>query len=98
MAKIRIDIDALKRSSSELSGKIAELNELNSRYEALINEISSTWEGDSSAAYTAKMREYRDKAVKTASLLTEYKRYVDKAIETFNDVDRRSASRINGSF
>lgn len=98
MAKIKIDIDALKSSSSSLASRIGELEALNKRLETLLVNVASSWEGQASLAYVAKMREYHDKAKDMVRVLTEYKKYVDKAVELFNEKDRNAANRINNSF
>ena len=98
MAKIKVDIDALTSNSSVLNSRIAELQNLNSRLEDLINRIDSSWEGQASLTYINTMRNHAAKAKKMVDVLTEYKKYVDSAISKFSNVDKNSAAKIRGSF
>lgn len=98
MAKIRVDIESLKSNSAQLESRISELQALNTRLESLISRIESSWEGQSSATYISVMRGYASKAVKMIDVLTEYKKYIDGAVEKFSSVDKSSANKIRGSF
>ena len=98
MAKIRINIEALRSDSNKLSAKIAELQNLNTRLENLLSRIEGSWEGQSSITYIGTMRSHAAKAVKMVDVLTEYKKYVDSAIEKFSNLDKSAANRIRGSF
>lgn len=98
MAKIKIDVEALKSNASSLEGRIAELQNLNTRLEALISRIQASWEGQASIMYIAKITAQAAKAKKMVEVLTEYKKYVDNAVTKFSDVDRASANKIKGSF
>ena len=98
MAQIRIDIESLRSNSTQLTAKITELQNLNTRLENLIGRIEASWDGQSSITYIGIMRGYANKAVKMVDVLTEYKKYVDSAIEKFSNVDKSAAGRIRGSF
>lgn len=98
MAKIKVDINSLTSNSSSLNTKIMELQALNNRLETLISRIQDSWEGQSSERYISGMRSYAAKAQNMVEVLTEYKKYVDSAIEKFSNVDKNSASRIRSSF
>lgn len=98
MAKIKVDIEALTSNSSALNSRIAELQNLNSRLEDLINRIDSSWEGQASLTYISTMRNHASKAKKMVDVLTEYKKYVDSAISKFSNVDKNAAAKIRGSF
>lgn len=98
MAKIKVNLEALKGNSTQLADRIRELQGLNTRLETLINRIEASWEGQASATYITQMRRYADQAKKMIGVLTEYKKYVDGAVEAFTNRDRTAASRIRGSF
>lgn len=98
MARIKVNLEALKGNSTQLAERIAELQGLNTRLETLINRIEASWEGQASVTYIAQMRRYAQQAKKMINVLTEYKKYVDGAVETFTNRDRTSANRIRGSF
>lgn len=98
MAKIRIDIDALKSNATSLEARIVELQDLNTRLENLIARIQGSWEGQSSVIYIAKITAQAAKTKKMVDVLQEYKKYVEKAISNFSTVDNNSANKIRGSF
>ena len=98
MAKIKVDIEALKSNASSLEGRIAELQNLNNRLEALIARIQASWEGQASIIYIAKITAQAAKAKKMVEVLTEYKKYVENAVAKFSNVDSTSANKIKGSF
>lgn len=98
MAVIKLDDNALKTRSAELSARIAELQNLNARLESLINRIDASWEGQSSIAYITTMRGYAERANKMVEVLTEYKKYVDTVLERIPSHDNISSNRIRGSF
>ena len=98
MAKIKIDIDALKSNASSLEGRIAELQALNTRLEGLIARIQASWEGQASIIYIAKITAQATKAKKMVEVLQEYKKYVESAFNKFSSIDSNSANRIKNSF
>ena len=98
MAKIYMDIESLTKNASNLAARAATLTDLKARLDALIERIAASWEGEASAAYIQKMREYSKKVIEMIELVEEYKKYVDRAAEDFSKHDTDSASRIRGSF
>ena len=98
MARIKIDIDALKSNASALEGRIAELQNLNSRLESLIAQIQASWEGQASIVYIAKLTAQAAKSKKMVEVLMEYKKYVETAISKFSSVDTNAANKIKNSF
>lgn len=98
MAKIKVDIDALKSNSASLETRIGELQGLNSRLESLIAQIQASWEGQASILYIAKLTAQAAKAKKMVDVLTEYKKYVDNAITKFSTTDSNSGNKIRNSF
>ena len=98
MAKIKIDIDALQSNMTALETRITELQNLNTRLENLITRIQSSWEGQSSEMYIAKISAQAAKAKKMVAVLQEYKKYVESTIKKFSAADGSNATRIKGSF
>lgn len=98
MAKIRIDIDALKSNSSSIENRINELQSLNTRLTNLINRIQSSWEGQACEIYIAKITVQAEKARKMIDVLVEYKKYVDTTISKFSATDNSAAHKIKSSF
>ncbi len=98
MALIEINESALQTCSENLNNKITELQEMNLRLENITNRIEASWEGQSSRAYISIMRNYSIKSNDIIKVLTEYKGYVDSAINKFTTLDNNSASRIRNSF
>ena len=98
MAKVQIDVEALKANVTSLEARIAELQNLNTRLENLITRIQSSWEGQASLVYIAKISAQAIKAKKMVDVLTEYKKYVESAISKFSSIDNDSANKIKNSF
>ncbi|MBO5869589.1 MAG: WXG100 family type VII secretion target [Clostridia bacterium] len=98
MAKIKIDVEALKSNAALLDARIAELQSLNQRLEALIARIQASWEGQASIIYIAKMIAQATKAKKMVDVLLEYKKYVETTIQKFSTIDDNSANKIRNSF
>ena len=98
MAKIKIDIDALKTNATSLETRITELQNLNTRLETLIARIQGSWEGQASVMYIAKITAQAAKAKKMVEVLMEYKKYVESAISKFSTIDNNSANKIKNSF
>ena len=98
MAKIKVAVSSLRENEKKLEKQIASLEQLNSRLESLLNRIEASWEGESSAAYIRVMRQYAAQASSMQTVLTEFKRYVKNAADTFESKDEKAAAWINGSF
>lgn len=98
MAKIKVEVTALRENERSLEQYITSLETLNSRLETLLARIESSWEGDSSTAYINTMRRYAAQAANMARVLTEFKSYVRKAADTFETTDKKAANRIESAF
>ena len=98
MAKFKVDITALRTDEKALDQQIQELTELNKRLETLLGRIESSWEGDASTTYLRVMRTYAAQAANMVEVLKEFKSYVNNAADTFETFDKKTASRIWGSF
>lgn len=98
MAKVKVEISALRTNQASLEKQIADLQALNTRLETLIARIESSWEGDASVSYIRVMRNYAQQAANMVQVLTEFKSYVNKTADTFETLDKNVASRIFGAF
>lgn len=98
MAKIKIDVDALKANASSLDARIADMQNLNTRLESLISRIQASWEGQASITYIAKITAQAAKAKKMVEVLMEYKKYVENAVSKFSTIDNNAANKIKNSF
>jgi len=98
MAKVKVEVSELRNNESTLQQQITQLETLNSRLEALIVRMESSWEGEASEAYMRMMRRYAQQNAKMVKVLEEYKSYVKKAADTFESLDKSAAARIYGSF
>ncbi len=94
MAEIRIDDSALSGNIQTLSGQIDELEQLNSQLYALLNQIAESWEGEACVQYIASMTTRREKAEQMVEVLNEFKKYMEEALEQFQEEDQSSASKI----
>lgn len=98
MAKLKVEISALRSNQASLEKQIADLESLNSRLETLIARIESSWDGDASESYIRVMREYAKQAAEMVKVLMEFKTYVNKTADTFENLDKKISSRIFGAF
>jgi len=98
MAKIKIDADGLKANAAALDTRISDLQNLITKLEDLIARIQSSWEGQASILYIAKLLAQSAKARKMIEVLQEYKKYVEQAVNKFSELDSSAANKINGSF
>lgn len=98
MAKIKIDADGLKANAAALDTRISDLQNLITKLEDLIARIQGSWEGQASIMYIAKLLAQSAKAKKMVEVLQEYKKYVEKALSKFTELDSGSANKINSSF
>lgn len=98
MAKLKVEISALRTNQANLEKQIADLEALNSRLEALLARIESSWDGDASDSYIRVMRGYAQQAADMVKVLTEFKTYVNKTADTFENLDKKISSRIFGAF
>lgn len=94
MPKIKIDTEGLKNSSENIGARIAELQNLNSRLESLIARIADSWEGNASEAYINLLRSYAEHAKNMINILNEYKKYIDKTVVKFSELDRNKANIV----
>jgi WXG100 family type VII secretion target len=98
MAKLKVEISALRTNQTNLEKQIADLEELNRRLETLLARIESSWDGDASDSYIRVMRGYAQQAADMVKVLTEFKTYVNKTADTFENLDKKISSRIFGAF
>ena len=77
-----------------MNSHIAELDQLNTRLEALIAKIESSWEGESCKAYVAMMRERLKKAQMMKEALIAFRSYMETTANNFDNLDRSGADRI----
>ncbi|MBQ1931110.1 MAG: WXG100 family type VII secretion target [Lachnospiraceae bacterium] len=98
MAKLKVEISALRTNQTNLEKQIADLEALNRRLETLLARIESSWDGDASDSYIRVMRGYAQQAADMVKVLTEFKTYVNKTADTFENLDKKISSRIFGAF
>lgn len=94
MPNIKVNIDGLNNNSNNISSKIAELQNLNNRLDSLIARIADSWEGDASEAYINLLRSYAEHAKNMINILNEYKKYIDKTVVKFSELDRNKANIV----
>ena len=98
MADIMIDTAGLSESEQALKTYMADLQGLNSRLTALIDQIGASWEGNRSRRFLQMMMGRRQKAEEMVNVLREFSSYAQQTRERFTELDQRSASRIRSSF
>ena len=94
MPNIKVNIDGLNNNSNNISSKIAELQNLNNRLDSLIARIADSWEGDASEAYINLLRSYAEHAKNMVNILNEHKRYIDKTVVKFSELDKNKAVAV----
>lgn len=97
MAQIRVNPEGLRQNASAISGKISELQSLNTRLTSLISSIDSSWDGEASQVYITTMSRYAEKARSMVDVLQELKRYMEQAASRFEQKDRDGANRIRNA-
>lgn len=98
MAKIKVDVEALRGNRAELENKIEEISQYNAELEKLIYQIHDGWQGASSEAYYQMMLGYQRRTVSMQQVLEEFKKYVEQAASQFETMDQQGAARIRQSF
>ena len=98
MARIKVNIEGLRNNRSDIQKQLAELQQLNSKLEGMINTIDASWEGQASKAYRNMMMNYLKKARNQEQILQEVMRYIQSAINKFETTDKKSSTRIRGAF
>lgn len=98
MAKIKIDPEILRSSSTAINTKINELEGYNGKLKNIIEEIHTTWSGKASEKYYSLMLDYQKKAQTMVSVLLAFKKYSDSAVNKFETLDKESANKIRNSF
>ena len=98
MADIMIDTSGLSESEQALKAHMADLQGLNSRLTALIDQIGASWEGNRSKRFIQMMIERREKAEQMVEVLREFLKYAQEARERFTALDKRCAAQIQNSF
>ena len=63
MAHIKINYDGLQQQSAAMRNCIQNYESLISRTQALVNEISSGWQGEASVAYVESMSNYLQQVI-----------------------------------
>ena len=94
MAKIKMNLEELRKCGSSIESKKEMLKNLNERFQKLISDIQSSWEGEASLAYIAMLGNYLTSAAQMIEVLNEFKLYVDNATEHFDSLDEKSAQII----
>lgn len=95
---IEIKKTLLRQKARELAGRAQELTALNNKLEALIGDISGSWDGNASAAWVNSVRAYEEKAVAMVEVLEEFQGYANQAADQFEEEDTEAASIVRMAF
>lgn len=98
MARIKIDPEILRASSSKIASLTSELNGYNSKLNSLLEDIHTKWRGNASNKYYNLMLTYKQKATHMENVLAAFKKYSDTAVNKFESLDQECANRIRNSF
>lgn len=85
MAKIDIDIETIRSSSTTLEAKVNELKVLRFDLYKLISQIDDTWDGPASRSYINRLNDYLKKIDVMLTVLPYYAEYLKN---TANDMER----------
>lgn len=97
MANIKVDVDALRDNARQITQQIQQLEDLNNRLDALLNQIEGSWTGNASTQYLETMREHKRKTQAMVRVLETFRDYMQRAASEFETIDRNGAARIRNS-
>lgn len=97
MANIKVDVDALRDNARQITQQIQQLESLNNRLDALLNQIEGSWTGNASVQYLETMREHKRKTQAMVRVLETFRDYMQRAATEFEAIDRNGAARIRNS-
>ena len=98
MAKITVDVEALRSNKSVLDTRIQEIEQYNGELKTLIEQIKSGWSGKSADSYYTMMWMYTKHAEEMKHVLEQFRDYVNTAANKFETMDQNAATRIRNSF
>lgn len=98
MAHIKINYDGLQQQSAAMRNCIQNYESLISRTQALVNDISAGWEGESSVAYVESMQNYLQQAQQMVAVLERFRSMSDSVTQSFSNTDSQSGQAISRSF
>ena len=98
MSIIKINYDGLQQQSAAMRNCIQNYESLISRTQALVNEISSGWQGEASVAYVESMSNYLQQAQQMVAVLERFRSMSDSVTQRFSSTDNQSGQSINRSF
>ena len=96
MAKIKVNVDALRQNKTDIERRITELQNLNTSLDRLLSDIEGSWTGAASEKYIATMRQHKKKAEQMVNVLNQFKSYIEQAATRFEQKDKDGASKIRG--
>lgn len=98
MAQIKMYLDDLKDCSSSLDSRIAELEGLNKKYENIIVQVATNWEGKACSKYVSLMSTYSANTSQLIELIRSFKHYVEEASSRAEAADYQSSCKIANIF
>lgn len=94
--QIRITPDQMRARANEYRTEAANVGNVISKMDSLLNALQSEWEGESSRAYEARFQELRPSFVKARELIEEIAQSLDNTAMTLEDTDRGIAQGFRG--
>ena len=98
MAIIKVNFDGLEQQAGNIANQIQSYEALNTRATNMINQISSSWQGEAATAYIEKINLYLTEARKMVGVLEAFKRYANSSSAEFRELDQACANDIRNSF
>lgn len=98
MADIKIDYDGLTQAASSLKSIAQTYDGLCTRMKTMSSQISSTWEGSASKAFTEMMDKYYQQGSIIKSIISSIEGYATTTTSDFQQTDQECAAQIRNSF
>lgn len=93
---LNVTPEKLESTASEFSNKGNEIANLTSQMTQLVTGLSSVWEGDAAAAYTAKFRELEDDIQRMVKMVNEHSSDLTEMARVYRDAEKANESEIQG--
>lgn len=93
---LRVTPEQLESTATEFANKGTTVGQLTSQMTDLVNGLSSIWEGDAAAAYTAKFRELDDDIQKIIRMIQEHSNDLNEMARVYREAETANAEEIQG--
>lgn len=96
MGQIRMTPDTMRSRASEYANQAESLQQIISKMDALLSNLQSEWEGDSSRAYAERFAQLRPGFVKAKNLVDEISKALIASANIVENTDSEIARQFRG--